>query len=147
MHQRVLHGFSKLKPIKASQSQPNKFPQIGVDESNHDCMIRPYLGRKRTQQVQSTHPSRFRVFSVRNYPLPVDQMEKIGLSSSDLSLYIRTMAEALATLRWASKIDGNDIESVLAPATEQQAPSCMSNVLGGHTMWICLTLTCAGTCR
>lgn len=46
------------------------------------------------------------------------------------------MAEALATLHWASKIDGNDIESVLAPATEQQASSCMSNVLGGYTMWM-----------
>lgn len=86
MHQRVLHGFSKLKPIKASQSQPNKFPQIGVDESNHDCMIRPYLGRKRTQQVQSTRPSRSRAFSLKNNPFACGSDGRDGRGSGYTAL-------------------------------------------------------------
>lgn len=35
--------------------------------------------------------------------------------TSDLSQYVRAMAEALATMHWVGEIDGNDIEFVLAP--------------------------------
>lgn len=52
---------------------------------------------------------------MRNLPLHLDQMEEVGLFQHDMSLYARIMAEALALLHWIGKVDGNDIEFVLAP--------------------------------
>ena len=36
-------------------------------------------------------------------------MEDMGISCHDMSLYARTKAEALATLHWIGKMDGDNI--------------------------------------
>lgn len=53
-----------------------------------------------------------------------------------MSFYTGTMAEALATLHWNSRMDGNDVEFVLAPPDRQQREDIMANILGEHTMWM-----------
>jgi hypothetical protein len=63
-------------------------PSIKMSEPDRDCMIRPYLGRRRRLAT-----SRFQAFSLRNYPLHVDQMEEMAL---DTIMYARIMAETLA---------------------------------------------------
>ena len=83
--------------------------EIKSSEANQDCLVRPYLGRRRYH----TRPSRFKAFSLRNYPLHLDQMEEIGLDT-DLVLYAEIMAEALAMMHWLAGIDANDVEFVLA---------------------------------
>lgn len=64
---------------------------IRSSEPDQDCLIRPYLGRRRHFQPQS----RFKAFSLRNHPLHLDQIESLGL---DGALYAQIMAETLAIL-------------------------------------------------
>ena len=112
--------------------------EILKSSTNKDCLIRPYLGRRRTQRTEIHRPSRFAVFSLRNYPLHEDQMEDIGISTQDMQRYARMMGEALATLHWLGEVDGNDIEFVLAPppSCEGYGTEMIVNALGEHTMWM-----------
>jgi hypothetical protein len=66
--------------------------EILSSETNQDCLVRPYLGRRRTQAHAHGHqhqPARakFKAFSLRNYPLHVDQMEELGISGKDMRGY------------------------------------------------------------
>ena len=116
-----------------------KIELIKSSEPNQDCLIRPYLGRRRRLEKQS----RYKSFSLRNYPLHVDQIEELKL---DGKLYARIMAETLAHLYWRANVDANDVEFVLAPPrqnhTNQLDPSSASpstiksDVLGDHVVWI-----------
>ncbi|KAL8796162.1 MAG: hypothetical protein Q9195_001495 [Heterodermia aff. obscurata] len=98
---------------------------------NQDCLIRPYLGRRR----QTERQSRFQAFSLRNYPLHANQMEELGL---DGRLYARIMAETLAHLYWRAQIDAKDVEFVLAPPPEtvDDGKVIKSKVLGDHNVWL-----------
>ena len=98
---------------------------------NRDCLIRPYLGRRRWLGKES----RFQAFSLRNYPLHADQIEELGL---DGRLYARIMAETLAHLYWRVQIDAKDVEFVLAPppAFVEDGKAIESNVLGKHQVWL-----------
>lgn len=119
---------------------PNKelFLQMAQDKSNESCLIRPYLGRRRPEQKAGP---RQRFFSLRNFPLHVDQMEELNLPCEEYAL---AMADALAFLHWTAKIDAGDVEFVLAPprpADVINMPSIgdrvmNSEVLGPHSMWI-----------
>ena len=66
-------------------------PSIRSSEPDQDCLIRPYLGRRRHFQPQS----RFKAFSLRKHPLYLDQIEGLGL---DGALYAQIITETLATL-------------------------------------------------
>lgn len=113
--------------------------QIKASEANQDCIIRPYLGRRRRLEKQS----KFQGFSLRNFPLHADQIEELAL---DGPLYARVMAETLADLYWRVHVDANDMEFVLAPRREDGAgqpeghPSdetvINSQTLGEHVVWI-----------
>jgi len=109
-----------------------------ASEPDKDCLIRPYLGRRRTRKPHTS--SRFTGFSLRNFPLHLDQLESLGITPSDIQQYARTMAETLATMHWVGEIDGNDIEFVLAPPNENKGGSLglemESTVLGDHSMWV-----------
>ena len=122
---------------------------IKSSEPNQDCLIRPYLGRRRRLEKQSKYKS----FSLRNYPLHLDQIEELNL---DGKLYARIIAETLADLYWRANVDANDIEFVLAPPRESKmiglgahfaTPFIIdSENLGEHAVWIldfdcCRTLT------
>ncbi|KAI9699974.1 MAG: hypothetical protein M1836_002508 [Candelina mexicana] len=111
---------------------PSLQPSIRASEPDQDCLIRPYLGRRR----RLIRKSRFQAFSLRNYPLHADQIEELAL---DNILYARIMAETLADLYWRAHIDANDVEFVLAPSRGGYSaePSIIrSDVLGDHTVWI-----------
>ncbi|KAL6886070.1 zinc finger domain-containing protein [Trichoderma evansii] len=118
--------------------------------SNEHCLIRPYLGRRRYRKPETeTQPSgkRLRAFSLRNFPLHLDQMEQLGVDPNE---YAIAMADALAFIHWVAEVDGNDVEFVLAqsrrqraicvcPHTQKQSEDTHSNnisILGSHTMWI-----------
>lgn len=112
---------------------------IVADRNNDDCLVRPYLGRRR----HVSRPSRFSAFSLRNFPLHADQMEELGL---DLAGYARTMAGALAFMHWCARIDAKDVEFVLAPGRKpadganspelRRGTPFTAGQLGQHALWM-----------
>lgn len=117
---------------------PALIPSIKSSRPDEDCLIRPYLGRRRHAKRQKQ--SKFQAFSLRNYPLHIDQIEELQI---DGALYARIMAETLAYLYWAVHIDANDVEFVLAPPRHDQAKTgsagaytIPSPILGDHCLWL-----------
>ncbi|KAH9885662.1 zinc finger protein-domain-containing protein [Xylariomycetidae sp. FL2044] len=101
-------------------------------DQNQNCLVRPYLGRRKSQ------PSAF--FRLRNFGLCADQMEELG---ADMDGYARALACSLALMHWGAGIDADDIEFVLAPARNDpaEAPPSLGfrsgEVLGDHCcLWI-----------
>lgn len=103
---------------------------------NRDCMIRPYLGRRR----HGFRQSKLKVFSLRNFLLHVDQMEEIGIPETNMIIYAQIMAETLAIMHWLARMDANDVEFVLAPqrtgSSISGSSAAISNILGDHTIWV-----------
>ena len=116
--------------------------EIKASERNQDCLVRPYLGRRRRLRTQSrSNP----FFSLRNHPLHLDQMEDLEL---DIQSFAKILAETLAYLFWVAHVDANDIEFVLAlppfvcpeKAEEGSAPReqriFRTPFLGDHVLWM-----------
>jgi hypothetical protein len=101
---------------------------------NTDCLFRPYLNRRR---VLSGRSSRFKGFSLRNFPLYLDQMEELSIPPEDMEQYAKSMADALAMAHWAAGIDGNDVGFALASPSRDRdhGDQAVDNVLGVHTIW------------
>ena len=129
--ERILPFSSAIRDLLIERYCPQSLQtSIRLSEADRDCLIRPYLGRRR----RSARKSQFQAFSLRNYPLHLDQMEELAL---DTTLYARRMAETLAILYWKAQMDANDIEFVLAPPRgSQQSNSIDSRTLGRHTLWV-----------
>lgn len=97
-----------------------------------DCLIRPILG---CRQVR-LQTGRSRFFSLRNFPLHVNQMEEWHI---DPYPYVRIMADALAKLHWQAHVDAGDMEYVLAPGRlggDQGNILPAVGPLSEHAMWI-----------
>lgn len=118
----------KLIRKYCSESAQDKI--IG-NESDQDCLIRPYLGKRRT----AWGLSKLNVFSLRNFPFHIERIEELQLHSE---LYARIMAETLAILYWTAQVDANDVEFVLAPPRPgtNAAAEISSDFLGPHVIWI-----------
>ncbi|KAK0619128.1 zinc finger protein-domain-containing protein [Immersiella caudata] len=114
------------------------------DGRNQHCLIRPYLGRRRTDTASSRR-SMLKSISLRNYPLHIDQIGAVGLAAQS---YACAMAEGLAFLLWVAEIDACDVEFVLArprPVPDEDDASrsdasasftFTSGPLGEHALWI-----------
>jgi hypothetical protein len=120
---------------------------IKADRDNEDCIARVYLGRRRFRPESATRRKQF--FSLRNYPLHLDQMEEMG--GVDTLAYAGIMAETLAMMHWGAQTDANDVEFVLAsppvststpPAEALDSTTFSSETLGEHAMWV-LDFDCA----
>ncbi|EAW07509.1 uncharacterized protein ACLA_022230 [Aspergillus clavatus NRRL 1] len=55
-------------------------------------------------------------------------MEEMGISLSDMRGYAEAMAETLAVMHWASRVDANDVEFVLVRPDAGQGQ--LENILG-----------------
>jgi hypothetical protein len=151
---RLPPGYAPCKAIISEKIMPvglpfrrmiidNFIPGVDTDkildtQTNKHCLIRPYLGRRRFQ-AESERPRRLRAYSLRNFPLHIDQMESIGLMPHN---YVISMADALAFLYWIAKVDANDVEFVLAqprsngPSITNSPNLIHSDILGTHAIWI-----------
>ncbi|KAK1252201.1 hypothetical protein MKX08_003388 [Trichoderma sp. CBMAI-0020] len=78
------------------------------DPANRDCLVRVYLG--------SMHGLIGRYFSLRNFRLHLNQMEKLKM---DAKLIAGRIATALAVMHWAAKTDARDVEFVLASSSDK----------------------------
>ena len=81
-----------------------------ADQSNKDCLVRIYLGKRRSPVVP-----KFKTFQLRNFLLHLDQIEELELNASEFASGI---AEALAIMHWACQLDANDVEFVLGSAPD-----------------------------
>lgn len=67
---------------------PEASRQIMTSASNRACLIRPYIGRQRTYPTGMNVRSRFRGFSLLNFPLHIDQMSELGIPPEDIDCQI-----------------------------------------------------------
>lgn len=77
------------------------------DKKNKSCLVRIYLGVRRTKAESHDH------FSLRNFELTLDLMADIGLNPIR---FADNMGSSLATMHWDAKVDGRDVEYVLGSA-------------------------------
>ncbi|KIV91831.1 hypothetical protein PV10_06328 [Exophiala mesophila] len=106
---------------------------IKGNDADRDCLVRLYLGRRKIQNEARRGPT---FFSLRNYPLHLNQAEDLGLP---IHLYAQEMAEMLAIMHWAAKIDANDVEFVLGGVRMPTDKTCRQyehSFLGTHSLWI-----------
>ncbi|KIW62799.1 hypothetical protein PV04_10930 [Phialophora macrospora] len=106
---------------------------IKANDADRDCLVRPYLGRRKIQN-EARRGKNF--FSLRNYPLHLNQAEDLKLPILE---YAYAMAEILATMHWSAKIDANDIEFVLGGVqtqTEIARNNYTHSILGTHSLWV-----------
>jgi hypothetical protein len=112
---------------------PASIATIKANDADRDCLVRPYLGRRKIQN-EARRGRNF--FSLRNYPLHLNQAEELKLP---ILRYARAMAEMLATMHWTAKIDANDIEFVLGGVqseTEMPRERYTHSFLGTHSLWV-----------
>ncbi|CAH0055533.1 unnamed protein product [Clonostachys solani] len=101
--------------------------QILNSPENRHCLVRIYLGRRRLMSGdKKRHLSRF--FSLRNFPLHMDQVEELGLPCD---VWAKAMGGALATIHWKLRVDGADIEFVLGAPRHTKA-----NTLSESALWV-----------
>jgi hypothetical protein len=93
-----------------SALENNRAAELAKPE-NKDCLVRPYLGRRLGKDPRPA-------LRLRNFPLYVDDMEKLSL---DTHLYAKIMAQALAILHWKAGVDANDVEFVLGSSPKIKA--------------------------
>lgn len=116
---------------------PASVATIKANDADRDCLVRPYLGRREIQN--ETRGGRNNFFSLRNYPLHLDQAVDLELP---IFKYAHAMAEMLTMIHWAAKIDANDVEFVLGGIqTTTDIAAYEHNVythdfLGTHSLWI-----------
>lgn len=135
--QRIPPFGETVRRLLVSQFCPQKGTQnIWNNEGNRDSLIRPYLGRRRTQNPD--HKSKFKGFSLRNLPLHFDQMEQFNMNEAQIHQYARLMAKALDIMHWIGEVDANDVEFVLAPQGPNEAANeaDTSLQLGKHDIWV-----------
>ena len=146
IREQLLDAFCPEQPISCSCPKqtidcpcPKTLKEfVKTNPADEDCLVRPYLGRRRRHAPPKSdseeRPTRFQRFSLRNYPLHIDQIETLGL---DALAYAKTMASTLATMHWSAQVDANDVEFVLAPARAGHSGDMFeSQGLGAHAMWI-----------
>lgn len=120
--------------------------EMAAAKANESCLIRAYLGRRTLLNGQGRQrPNGLQFFSLRNFPLHVDQMEELALP---MSSYATAMADALAFMHWVARIDANDVEFVLARCREDgesevnpnqshtTAKIYESEAFGKHALWV-----------
>ncbi|KIW83743.1 hypothetical protein Z517_02989 [Fonsecaea pedrosoi CBS 271.37] len=102
---------------------------IKNNDADRDCLVRLYLGRRKFQ-----NEARGRTFfSLRNYPMHLNQAEELGLNVMD---YAHAMAETLAMMHWAAKIDANDVEFVLGGTQRTGIGEYTNDFFGTHGLWV-----------
>lgn len=78
-----------------------------ADAANKDCLVRLYLG-----SMQGRSSMMF--FSLRNFKLHLNQLEKLQLNVNYLA---EKMGEILAIMHWGAETDARDIEIVLGSSS------------------------------
>jgi hypothetical protein len=106
------------KAIKDMKSALLKQPE------NKDCLVRLYLGRRNDTRKMEAKNVR-----LRNFPLHVDEMERLGLDTRSFAM---TMAQSLALLHWKAGVDANDVEFVLGSRPQITGKPAVEDILAAN---------------
>ena len=113
--------------------------EVIASEPKSNCLIRPYLGRRRWRVVEDMYRTNA-CFSLYNFPLHRDQMESLKLAGQQMARYAMAMAQTLAMLHWLGQLDGNGVEFVLGSPRNNAAADKFGKtncpVLDSHTVWV-----------
>jgi hypothetical protein len=90
-------------PNQDSACDSQTLHSILNDEKNKHCLVRIYLGREDGVVAREN-------FSLRNFPLYLKSMERLGL---DLAGLAHSMGKAFAIMQWGAGVNGDDVEFVL----------------------------------
>ncbi|KAH8679282.1 hypothetical protein BGZ61DRAFT_535690 [Ilyonectria robusta] len=101
------------RPDGQDSIDPAVLDEILSDPANKDCLARPYLGQSEGQYNGAT-------FSLRNFPLYLKDMEKLGLGVKDMA---RCMGKAYAIMHWGAGADSDDAEFVLGSSVISDSES------------------------
>ena len=80
------------------------------EETNQDCLVRVYLGRRRLPRSRPLS-----MFQLRNFNLCVDMILELNMAAEFKSV-ADNMGRALAILHWSIGTDARDVELVLGSA-------------------------------
>ncbi|ETI26396.1 hypothetical protein G647_03173 [Cladophialophora carrionii CBS 160.54] len=133
MRSNRLHSLQRALRRTQPTTAAGAIATIKANDADRDCLVRPYLGRRKIQN--ETRRGR-NFFSLRNYPLHLNQAEDLDLPILE---YSHGMAEILAMMHWTAKIDANDIEFVLGgvqPQPEIARKEYTHDFLGTHSLWV-----------
>ncbi|KAH6881782.1 zinc finger protein-domain-containing protein [Alternaria rosae] len=103
------------KAIQDNKSDFLKRPE------NKDCLVRLYMGRRNDSRKMEARNVR-----LRNFPLHVDEMERLGLDTRSFAI---TIAKSLAILHWKAGVDANDVEFVLGSRPQIAGKPTVEDVL------------------
>jgi len=92
-----------------------------LQAEGHACLIRPYLGRRRTAREKRDGEE-----SQWNLPLFLDQLLSI-LGLSGVRHMAREMAIGLAVLHWGALVDGIDVEFVFGSTSDSKSSTFNPN--------------------
>jgi len=81
-----------------------------TDAGNNACLARIYVGKDRPKRTFSVLKNNF---TLRNFPLCLDDTGKLTIQSADVPTMAKQMAVALAICHWKLRNDANDVEFVL----------------------------------
>ncbi|KAI0201529.1 hypothetical protein F4808DRAFT_459660 [Astrocystis sublimbata] len=103
-----------------------------ADKAFHNCLVQVFLGSQSTSHT----------FSLSDMHLGLDEMEEMHL---DIHHYLIRMANTLAFMHWAAKLDARDVKFAIAQANSD-TQAIDFGVLGRHALWIldfdrCCTIT------
>ena len=90
--------------------------QALANPDNQDCLVRPYLGLRRTDLNEEQR--KIGRDSLRNFPLYADELETLQMNPA---LIASDMALGLATAHWIVQIDMTDVEFVIASRPTSKA--------------------------
>ncbi|EXJ82165.1 hypothetical protein A1O1_08234 [Capronia coronata CBS 617.96] len=109
---------------------PSSIATIKNNDADRDCLVRLYLGRRK---IQNSGRRGLNFFSLRNYPLHLNQAEELGLQILN---YACDMADMLARMHWTAKIDANDVEFVIGGIQETTIGEHTHSLFGRHALWL-----------
>lgn len=91
---------------------PEELKVNAIDQdSNKDCLVRLYLGRRRDSTVRVEE--KVNCFGLRNFKLYLDQMEDLRFNFLD---YAFPIADPLAIVHWEARIDVANLGFLLGGA-------------------------------
>lgn len=99
------------RPDSQDSIDPAVLDELLNDPANKHCLVRPYLGQSEGQYSRDA-------FSLRNFPLYLNDMENLGLRVKEMA---RCMGKAYAIMHWGAGADSDDAEFVLGSTAIQDS--------------------------
>ncbi|KAI0103671.1 hypothetical protein GGR51DRAFT_524031 [Nemania sp. FL0031] len=99
--------IEKFYPNGKDSCNEDLVMQVLNERENKHCLARVYLGKETVEMAKES-------FTLRNFPLTLDIMNKLALDTMHFAAMI---GSSYAIMHWAANITGDDVEFVLGTST------------------------------